>query len=69
MLPEIDSLDRPVHGARQIAEVFNLTDKTGKTQSSQTSILFARRRPLDADKLGKRNWSSTPRRLLKIPRA
>jgi hypothetical protein len=65
---EIDSLDRPVHGATAIAEVLNLTDKQGKPNRRRAYYLLEGGF-LDAEKLGKRTWTSTPRRLLKIPRA
>jgi hypothetical protein len=67
MRPEIDWLDRPVHGAEAIAEVLNLTDKQGKPNRRKAYYLLEGGF-VDADKLGKRRWSSTPRRLLKIPR-
>ena len=65
---EIDPLDRLVHGAEAIAEVLSLTDKNGKPDQRRAYYLLEGGY-VDADKLGKRRWTSTPRRLLKIPRS
>jgi hypothetical protein len=51
----IDDLDRPIWGARAIA---NIIEKS----VTQTQYLLAQGL-LDADKIGKQ-WASTPRRLL-----
>ena len=67
MHPKIDPLDQPVHGAAAIAEILNLRDKRGKP-NRRSAYYLLEGGYLDADKLGKRRWSSTPRRLLKIPR-
>jgi hypothetical protein len=52
---EISDLDRPVWGAKAIAEVVNRTER-------QTSYLLEKKL-LPATKVGKL-WTSTPRRLL-----
>jgi hypothetical protein len=65
-LPEIDPLDRPVNGAEEIAEVLNLRDKKGKPDPRKAYHALENGY-VDAWKRG-RLWSSTPRRLLKIPR-
>ena len=71
LLPEIDPLDRPVHGAKAIAEVLNLRHTKGKKKGKpheRRAYYLLENKFIDADKLGKRAWASTPRRLLKIPR-
>ena len=67
MPPKIDSLDQPVHGAEAIAEVLNLRNLDG-TPNPRKAYYLLEGGFIDADKLGLRRWSSTPRRLLKIPR-
>jgi hypothetical protein len=73
-MPNIDPLDVPVWGATAIAGVLNLRHTKGKRKGKPNTraayhLLEAGR--IDADKNGgglKATWSSTPRRLLKIPR-
>ena len=70
-LEAIDPLDRPVNGAEAIAEVLNLLHKKGRRKgkpNARQAYYLLEGGYVDADKLGKRRWSSTPRRLLKIPR-
>ena len=63
----LDPLDIPIHGAAAIAEVLNLVDQDGKPDPRKAYYVLEGGF-VDADKLGKRRWTSTPRRLLKIPR-
>jgi hypothetical protein len=67
MPPKIDSLDQPVHGAEAIAEILNLRDQNGNP-SVRKAYHVLEQGYVDADKFG-RNWVSSPRRLLKIPRS
>lgn len=62
----IDPLDRPVYGAEEIAGVLNLRDNRGNP-SVRKAYHVLEKKYVDADKIGAR-WTSTPRRLLKIPR-
>ena len=67
----IDPLDIPVHGAAAIARILNLVHTSGKKKgkpNERRAFYLLEGGYVDADKLGKRRWSSTPRRLLKIPR-
>lgn len=64
---EIDPLDRPVHGALAIADVLNFRDAKGNLKR-KTAYYYLEAGLLDADKLGA-IWTSTPRRLLKLPRS
>jgi hypothetical protein len=68
----IDPMDRMVHGAKAIAEVLDLRFKSGKNKgkpNERRAYYLLVNKFVDADKLGVRHWASTPRRLLKIPRA
>jgi hypothetical protein len=67
MLPKIDPLDVPVWGARDIAEILNLRDEQGKPDRAKAYRLLECGK-VDADKLTKQRWTSTARRLLKLPR-
>lgn len=70
MLPpkiEIDPLDVPVWGAKDIAEILNLRDDKGNPDRRQAYLLLKRKK-IDADKITEQRWTSTPRRLLKLPR-
>jgi hypothetical protein len=62
----VDPLDRLVEGAEEIAFTTGLVDKNGQPKTRRAYYLLERK-ILDADKHG-RIWSSTPRRLLKLPR-
>jgi hypothetical protein len=59
----IDDLDRPVQGAKQIAIVLNLFDEHGNPEERRAFYVLEKGY-VDADKWG-RIWVSTPRRLLK----
>jgi hypothetical protein len=65
----IDPLDIPVHGAREIARVLNLRKKAkGKKKQGEPderrAYYLLEGGFIDADRMGKRKWWSTPRRLL-----
>lgn len=62
----VDPLDRPVYGAREIAEVLNLRDKNGEPDARK-AFHALERGYVDAEKMG-RQWRSTPRRLLGLTR-
>jgi hypothetical protein len=53
----VDALDRPVWGAAAIGKVIGRSE-------SETFYLLSQN-VLDANKVGKKNWMSTPRRLLR----
>jgi len=65
-MSEIDPLDRPVHRAEEIARILNLVKEDGSLDLRRTFYVLEKGY-VDADKWG-RLWTSTPRRLLKIPR-
>jgi hypothetical protein len=65
---EIDPLDRVVHGALGVAKVLDLRGRDGKLSRNRAYYLLEGGH-VDADRLGKRQWMSTPRRLLRIPRS
>jgi hypothetical protein len=68
----VDPLDRPVHGAEAIAEVLNLVHTKGRRKGKpdpRRAYYLLENKLIDADRMGKRKWWSTPRRLLKIPRS
>jgi hypothetical protein len=65
-MSNIDDLDRPVQGAKQIARVLDLKDEDGNLDVRRTFYVLEKGY-VDADKWG-RIWTSTPRRLLKLPR-
>lgn len=58
------SLDRPVYGARAIAEILNLRDDKGKPDRRKAYYMLEAGYA-DAVKIGGR-WTSTPRRLLRV---
>jgi hypothetical protein len=62
----LDPLDRPVTGAKAIAEVLNLRTADGEPDVRKAFYLL-KTDTIDADKIG-REWRSTPRRLLGPPR-
>jgi hypothetical protein len=62
----LDDLDRPVRGAKAIAEVLNLRDKNGEPDARK-AFHALERGYVDGSKMG-RQWWSTPRRLLGLPR-
>jgi hypothetical protein len=67
MSANIDPLDQVVEGAEEIALTMGLVDKNGRPRTRRAFYLLERGF-VDADKHG-RIWSSTARRLLKLPRA
>jgi hypothetical protein len=66
MSANVDPLDQLVEGAERIALTLGLTNPDGSPRTRRAFYLLERGF-VDADKNG-RIWSSTPRRLLKIPR-
>jgi hypothetical protein len=65
----IDPLDKPIYGARQIAECLNLINKHGQP-NSRMAYHYLEGGHVDAAKIGdgeKTLWWSTPRRLLRLP--
>jgi hypothetical protein len=66
MTANIDPLDQVVEGAEAIARVVGLVNEDGSARVRRAFYLLERGF-LDATKHG-RIWSSTPRRLLKLPR-
>jgi hypothetical protein len=65
----VHPLDRPIYGARNIAEILNLLDKHSEP-NVRLAYVYLEGGHVDAEKIGgaKSTWWSTPRRLLKIPR-
>jgi hypothetical protein len=65
----IDPLDKPIYGARNIAEVLNLLDKEGQP-NARMAYHYLEGGHVDAEKIGggeKTTWWSTARRLLRLP--
>lgn len=65
----IDPLDKPIYGARQIAECLNLLDKDGQP-NRRMAYHYLEGGHVDAEKIGegeKTLWWSTPLRLLRLP--
>lgn len=58
----LDPLDRPIYGAKAIAEVLNLRDKNGEPDARK-AFHALEMGYVSAEKMG-RLWRSTPRRLL-----
>lgn len=58
-----DPLDRPVYGAKAIANVLNLLKKNGEPDERRAFYMLEKGY-VDANKVGE-TWTSTPRRLLK----
>jgi hypothetical protein len=61
-LPAVDPLDRPLWGAKAIAEYANILDDQGEPDTAKASYLL-RKGELPATKISD-TWVSTPRRLL-----
>jgi hypothetical protein len=69
-LDHIDPLDRPVYGAKNIAQVLNLVTESGEPKLAITYKILEGGH-IDAEKFGTgrmATWWSTARRLLKLPR-
>jgi hypothetical protein len=67
----VDPLDVPVYGAKAIAECLNLVDAKGKPNEVRAYRVLESG-AVDANKTGTgkmSTWTSTPRRLLRIPRS